>query len=192
MKGHNIAIYLIIPLALFSIMSLFDNVQAQTNSSSSSTNQKTSLQQPSENTNFIAQSLMKTDTVELMDNLQNAQLAIADGNLDDALKNVRDVETELLLIEPSPPTKFLNNIDKAIKAIDKSNFDKSLNALTKVQIDILKAENLILKNVVAKDQPQVMQQFTNIEPQSNEEEDSTDMEEDSTDMEEDSTDIEDN
>ena len=97
--------------------------------------------------------------------MQNAKLAIADGNLDDALKNVRDVETELLVIEPSPPTKFLNNIGKAIKAIDKSNFDKSLNALTKIQIDVLKAENLILKYVVAKDQPQVMQQFTNIEPQ---------------------------
>ena len=49
-----------------------------------------------------------------------------------------------------------------------------MNALTKVQIDILKAENLILKYVVAKDQPQVMQQFTNLEPQINEEEDSTD------------------
>ena len=32
MKCHNIAVYIIIPLALFSIMSLFDNVQAQTNS----------------------------------------------------------------------------------------------------------------------------------------------------------------
>jgi hypothetical protein len=105
-----------------------------------------------------------------MDNLQNAQVAIADGNLDDALKNVRDVETELLLIEPPLPTKFLNNIGKAIKAIDKSNFDKSLNALTKVQIDILKAENLILKNVVAEDQPQQMQQFTNMETNTNEEE----------------------
>ena len=192
MKGHNIAAYLIIPLALFSIMSSFDNVQAQTNSTSSSTNQKTSQQQPSQNTNLIAQSLIKTDIVELMDNLQNAQLAIADGNLDDALKNVRDVETELLVIEPSPPTKFLNDIGKAIKAIDKSNFEKSLNALTKVQIDILKAENLILKIVVAKDQPQVMQQFTSIEPQINEDEDSTDEDEDSTDEEEDSTDIEDN
>jgi hypothetical protein len=189
MKGNNIAVYIIIPLTLFSIISLFDNAQAQTNSSSS-TNQKTSLQQPSQNTILIAKSLMKTDIVELMANLQNAQLAIADGNLDDALKNVRDVETELLVIEPSPPTKFLNNIGKAIKAIDKSNFDKSLNALTKVQIDILKAENLVLKYVLAKDQPQVMQQFTNIEPQSNEEEDSTDIEEDSTDIEEDSTDIE--
>src|ERR1044071_3410694 len=143
MKGHNIAAYLIIPLAFFSIMSLFDNVHAQTNSSDSSslsTNQKTSLQQPSQNTNLIAQSLMKTDLVELMDNLQNAQAVIADGKLDDALKNVRDVETELLLTEPPLPTKFLNNIGKAIKAIEKSDFEKSLNALTKVQMDILKAE----------------------------------------------------
>jgi hypothetical protein len=174
MKCHNFAAYLIIPLALFSIMSLFDNVQAQTNSSSStsSTNQKTSQQQqqqPSQNTNLIAQALTKTDIVELMNNLQKAQLAIADGNLDDALKEVRDVETELLLIEPSLPTKFLNNIGKAIKAIDKSNFDKSLNALTKVQIDILKAENLILKNVVSEHQPQQMEQFTNLKTILNEE-----------------------
>jgi hypothetical protein len=175
MKNHNIAAYLLISLAFFFITSLFDDVQAQTNSSSSSTNQKTSLQQPSQHTNLIAQALIETDIVELMNKLQNAQVAIADGNLDDALKNVRDVETELLILEPSPPTKFLNNIGKAIKAMDKSNFDKSLNALTKVQIDILKAENLILKNVVAKDQPHEMQQFTNIEPQLNKD-DSTDIE----------------
>ncbi|HET7643603.1 MAG TPA: hypothetical protein VFK40_08855 [Nitrososphaeraceae archaeon] len=168
MKYRNIAAYLIIPLALFSIMSLFDNVQAQTNSSSS-TNQKTSQQQSSQHTNLIAQALKQTDIVELMNNLQNAQVAIADGNLDDALKNVRDVETELLLVEPSPPTKFLNKIGKAIKAIDKSNIDKSLNALTKVQIDILKAENLILKNVITKDPPQQMQQFNNLETTNNEE-----------------------
>ena len=51
-----------------------------------------------------------------MDNLQNAQLAISEGNLDDALKNVRDVETELLVIEPSPPTTFLNNIVQAYQS----------------------------------------------------------------------------
>jgi hypothetical protein len=177
MKGRNIAAYLLIPLAFFSIMSLFDNVQAQNNasSSSSSANQKTSLQQPSQNTNLIAQSLVKTDLVELMNNLQNAQAAIADGKLDDALKNVRDVETELLLTEPHLPTKFLNNIGKAIKAIEKSDFEKSLNALTKVQMDILKAENLILKNVVAEDQPKQMQQFTNLEKTLNE--DFTDLKE---------------
>ena len=168
MKYHSIATYLIILLALLSFMSLFDNVQAQTNSSSS-TNQNASKQQSSQHTNLIAQALKETDIVELMNNLQNAQVAIANGNLDDALKNVRDVETELLLLEPSPPTKFLNKIGKAIKAIDKSNIDKSLNTLTKVQIDILKAENLILKNLVTQDQPQQMQQFNNLETTNNEE-----------------------
>jgi hypothetical protein len=170
MKCHNIAVYLVILLALFSIMSLFDNVQAQTNSSS--TNQMTSQQQqqqPNQNINLIAQALMKTDIVEIKDNLEKAKLAIIDGNLEDALKEVRDVETELLLIEPSPPTKFLNNIGKAIKAIDKSNFDKSLNILRDIQVSILKAENLILKNEVANHQPQEMQQFTNLETAINEE-----------------------
>jgi hypothetical protein len=169
MKGHNIAAYFIIPLALFSIMSLFDNVQAQTNSSSFTKQTTSQQQQPNQNINLIAQALMKTDIVELINNLQKAQLAIADGNLQDALKEVRDVETELLLIEPSPPTKFLNNIGKAIKAIDKSNFDKSLNILRDIQVSILKAENLILKNEVANHQPQEMQQFTNLETAINEE-----------------------
>jgi acetate kinase len=152
---NNIAVYLIIPLALFSIMSLLDNVQAQTNSSSS-TNQTISQQQI-QNTNLTAQALMKTDIVELKNALMNAQLAIVDGNIKQALKDVIDVETQLLLLEPSPPTKFLNNIHKAISAIAKSDIDKSLNTLTNIQVTILKAENLIFKAAVAN--PQVMQQF---------------------------------
>jgi acetate kinase len=152
---NNIAVYLIIPLALFSIMSLLDNVQAQSNSSSS-TNQTTSQQQI-QNTNLTAQALMKTDIVELKNALMNAQLAIVDGNIKQALKDVIDVETQLLLLEPSPPTKFLNNIHKAISAIAKSDIDKSLNTLTNIQVTILKAENLIFKAAVAN--PQVMQQF---------------------------------
>jgi alpha-galactosidase/6-phospho-beta-glucosidase family protein len=93
-------------------MSLLDNVQAQTNSSSS-TNQTTSQQQI-QNTNLTAQALMKTDIVELKNALMNAQLAIVDGNIKQALKDVIDVETQLLLLEPSPRTKFLNNIHKAM------------------------------------------------------------------------------
>ena len=167
MKRHSIAIYIIIPLALFSILSLFDNLQAQTISSSA--NQTTSQQPQNQNTNLIAQALMKVDLVELKDNLEKAKSAIVDGNLKDALKGVRDVETQLLIIEPSPPTKFLNNIGKAINAIDKSNIDKSLDTLTNIQVTILKAENLILKNVVANHQPQQMQQSTNLETNTNEE-----------------------
>ena len=64
MKYQNIIVYLIIPLALLSIPSLLENVQAQTNSSSA--NQTTSQQQQqNQNTNLTAQALMKTDIVAL-------------------------------------------------------------------------------------------------------------------------------
>ena len=58
---------------------------------------------------------MKTDIVALKNTLMNAKLAIVDGNLEQALTDVIDVESQLLLIKPSPPTKFLNNLHKAIK-----------------------------------------------------------------------------
>ena len=156
MKGHNIAVYIIIPLALFSMIPLFDNVQAQTNSSS--VNQTTSQQQQqNQNANLTAQALMKTDIVALKNTLMNAQLAIVDGNIEQALKDVMDLETQLILLKPSPPTKFINNIHKAIAAISTSEIDKSLNTITNIQVSILKAENLIFKAAVGN--PQVMQQF---------------------------------
>ena len=157
MKGHNIAVYLIIPLALFSIISLFDNVQAQTNSTSSANQTTSQQQQQNQNANLTAQALMKTDIVALKNTLMNAQLAIVDGNIEQALKDVMDLETQLILLKPSPPTKFLNNIHKAIAAIATSEIDKSLNTITNIQVTILKAENLIFKAAVAN--PQVMQQF---------------------------------
>ena len=150
-------IYLIIPLALFSTLLLFDNVEAQTNSTTAK-NQTTSqqLQQPqNQNANLTAQALMKTDIVELKKTLMNAKLAIVDGNIKQALEDVRDVETQLLFLEPSPPTKFLNNIHKAIGAIAKSEIDKSLNTLTNIEVSILKAENLIFKAAVTN--PQMIQ-----------------------------------
>ena len=163
-------------------MSLFDNVHAQTNSSSStnqtasqqqqqnqntpqtnstsSANQTTSQQQQqqqNQNANLTAQTLMKTDIVALKNTLMNAQLAIVDGNIKQALKDVMDLETQLILLEPAPPTKFINNIHKAIAAISTSEIDKSLNTLTNIQVSILKAENLIFKAAVANSQ--VMQQI---------------------------------
>ena len=108
MKYQNIIVYLIIPLALLSIPSLLENVQAQTNSTSS-TNQTAPLQQKqqNQNANLTAQTLMKTDIVALKDTLMNAQLAIVDGNIKQALKDVMDLETQLILLEPAPPTKFI-------------------------------------------------------------------------------------
>ena len=144
---QNIVVYLVIPLALLSIPSLLENVQAQTNS----TNQTTPQQQQSQNMNLTAQALMKVNIFELKDTLTKAKLAIIDGHHLEALTDVRNVETQLLLIKPSP---------------------------TKIQLDILKAENQILKAAVANPQvmqqvkaavttPQMTQQFDNAEPNSN-------------------------
>ena len=161
-------------------MSLIETVQAQTNSSNQTSSQS------SQNMNLTAQALMKVDIVELKDTLMNAKVAIVNGNLEKGLTDVRDVETQLLLIKPSP-TKLLSEIHKVPNAISKLDINKSLNTLTKVQVDILKAENEIFKAAVVN--PQLIQHINNNEKGSDEE-DSTDEEEDSTDEEEDSTDEE--
>ena len=160
MKLQNILVFLIIPLALFSSLSLIDNVQGQTNSSASQT---PSQQQQM---NLTAQALMETDIVQIKDTLAKAKLEIIQGNFKEALQDVRDVETQLLLVESSP-TKLLSNIHKTINAIAKSNIEKALDTLTNVQVMILKAENQIFKIAVAN--PQKMQQFINIEENTNEE-----------------------
>ncbi|HEX7141897.1 MAG TPA: hypothetical protein VF222_05405, partial [Nitrososphaeraceae archaeon] len=141
MKYQNIVIYLIIPLALLSLPSLLENVQAQTNS----TNQI--APQQNQNMNLTTQALMKVNIFELKDALMKANLAIVDGNLKEALTGVREIESQLLQIEPMP-TKFLDNIHKAINAIARSDIDKALNTLTGIQITIIKAENQIFKAAV--------------------------------------------
>ena len=90
-------------------------LQAQTNSTSSAANQTTSQQQQqqqNQNANLTAQTLMKTDIVAIKNTLMNAQLAVVDGNIKQALKDVMDLETQLILLEPAPPTKFISNIHK--------------------------------------------------------------------------------
>lgn len=173
MNLQNILVFLIIPLALFSTLSLIDNVQAQTNSSA--------IQTPSQQQqmNLTAQALMETDIVQIKDTLAKAKLEIIQGNLKEALQDVRDVETQLFLIEPSP-TKLLSNINKSINAIAKSNTEKALDIITNIQVTILKAENHILKAAV--ENPQIIQQFINTEEEEEEEdvneEDETEIEED--------------
>jgi len=165
MKYQNIIIYLVIPLALLSIQSLLENVQAQTNSS----NQTAPQQQQNQNMTVIAQALMKVDILELKNTLMKANLAVVDGNLKEALTSLRDVESQLLEIKPLP-TNFLSVLHKALKAIDSSDIDKSLDTLTRIHVTILKAENQIFKAAVA--DPRVMQQFdTMTKPNINGEED---------------------
>ena len=181
MKSQNIFFYLVIPLALVSIPALLENVQAQINSTNS-TNQI--APQQNQNMTLTTQALMQVNTVELKDALMKVNLAIVDGNLKEALTDVRDIESQLLQIKPMP-TKFLDNIHKAINAIAREDINKALNTLTGIQVTILKAENQIFKAAVANPQvmqqvkavvanPQMMEQFNTIEPNTNEEEDSKD------------------
>jgi hypothetical protein len=170
MKSQNIFFYLVIPLALVSIPSLLENVQAQINSTNS-TNQI--APQQNQNMTLTTQALMKVNIVELKDALMKVNLAVVDGNLKEALTDVRDIESQLLQVKPMP-TKFLDNIHKAINAIAREDINKALNTLTGIQVTILKAENQIFKAAVAN--PQVMQQFLTMEPNTNEEEDYTDKE----------------
>ena len=169
MKSQNIFFYLVIPLALVFISSLLENVQAQINSTNS-TNQI--APQQNQNMTLTTQALMKVNIVELKDALMKVNLAIVDGNLKEALTDVRDIESQLLQVKPMP-TKFLDNIHKAINAIAREDINKALNTLTGIQVTILKAENQIFKAAVAN--PQVMQQFLTMEPNTNEE-DYTDKE----------------
>jgi hypothetical protein len=163
MKYQNIIVYLVISLALLSIQSLLEKVQAETNSVN-----QTAPQSQNQNMNVTAQALMKVDIFELKDALMKAKLAIVDENFKEALTGVRDVHSQLLLVEPSP-TRLLSVLDKAIKAIDSSDTNKSLDTLTRIQVIILKTETQILKAAVA--DPQMISQFDTMnKPNINEEE----------------------
>ena len=161
MKDQNIIAYLVIPLALLSIPSLLEHVNAQTNSD----NQTDVPQQENQNMTITTQALMKADIFELQDTLMKAKLAIVDGNFEAALTGVRNVESQLLDIEPSP-IQVIKVLHKAINGIASSDIDKSLNSLTRIQITLLKAENQIFKASVA--DPQVIQQFDTLESNTNE------------------------
>lgn len=163
MKSQNIFFYLVIPLALLSIPSLVENVQAQINSTNS-TNQI--APQQTQNMTLTTQALMKVNIVELKDALMKVNLAIVDGNLKEGLTDLRDIESKLLQVKPMP-TKFLDNLHKAINAIAREDTTKALNTLTGIQVTILKAENQIFKAAVGN--PHVMQQFLTMEPYTNEE-----------------------
>jgi hypothetical protein len=164
MKYQNIIVYLAIPLALLSIPSLLENVNAQTTSDNQT--EAAPQQQENQNTALTTQALMKVDIFEIQDTLRNAKLAIIDGNLDYALTGVRDVESQLLEVEPSP-TQVIKVLHKTINAIADSDIEKSLNTLTRAQVTLLKAENQIFKASVA--DPQVIQQFDTMKSNANEE-----------------------
>ena len=154
MKSQNIFVYTILAIGIFSIPSLLDTVQAETNSTNQTSGQNQTMSKDT-------QALMTTDLPELKDTLMTAKEALADGNTEDALTQITDVENQLLLLKTQP--SFGKDIQKIKDSLSKKDNIKALDDLTKVQNDVLKAETEMLKAQLAN--PMLSQQNNGPEDQ---------------------------
>jgi hypothetical protein len=85
----------------------------------------------------------------------NAKEALADGNTEEALTSVTDVENQLLTVQPQP--KFTGDFKNIKDSIAKADLAKALDDLNKVQTEVLKAETEIFK--AGQTNPQIMEQY---------------------------------
>jgi uncharacterized membrane protein YeiB len=195
MKIQNLFIYSILAIGLISIPSLLEIVQAQvnmTNSTSSSlqnqtaqtaqnqtaqTAQNQTAQTAQNQTAQTAQNqtmsnetkaLMTLDTTIIKDKLMNAKESLLNGNKEEALADITDVEVKLLLLPTKP--SFVGDIQTIKNSIAKSDINKALDDLTKVQTDILKAETEELKAQLANPQLLEAQEENNDAQEENDEE----------------------
>jgi hypothetical protein len=146
MKIQNLFIYSILAIGLISIPSFLDTVQAQTNmtntTSTSGQNQTTQGVQ-NQTMSKETQALMTLDIPTIKEQLMNAKQSIVNGNTEEALAGITDVEIPLLLAQNKP--SFVGDLQEIKNSISEKNVNKALDDLTKVQTDIVKAETEILK-----------------------------------------------
>ena len=172
MKIQNLFIYSILAIGLISIPSLLEIVQAQVNmtNSTSSSLQNQTAQTAQNQTAQTAQNqtmsnetkaLMTLDTTMIKDQLMNAKESLLNGNREEALAGITDVEVKLLLLPTKP--SFVGDIQTIKNSIAKSDINKALDDLTKVQTDILKAETEELKAQIAN--PQLLEAQENNDAQ---------------------------
>ena len=138
---------------IFSIPTLLDNVQAQTNAtnatSSSMQNQTAQAAAAGQNQTMSqdAQALMALDIPEVRDNLIAAKQSLANGDIEEALTGITDLENQLILLQNK--TTFTEDIQKIKNAISKSDLNKALDDITNIQTGIVKAETEIFKAQLA-------------------------------------------
>ena len=87
----------------------------------------------------------------------DAKQALANGNTEDALTSITDVENQLITAQPQP--KFTQNFQQIKDSIAKADLSKALDDISKVQTELLKAETEIFKAQLPTPQ-QMMQQGT--------------------------------
>lgn len=133
---------------IFSVPTLLNDIQAQTNATnatSSGVQNQTAQAATGQNQTMSsdAQALMALDIPELKDNLMNVKEALANGDREDALTGITDVENQLLLLQNK--TTFEGNIQNIKDAISKSDLKKALDDINNVQSEIIKAETEVFK-----------------------------------------------
>ena len=147
---------------IFSIPTLLDNVQAQTNAtnatSSSMQNQTAQAAAAGQNQTMSqdAKALMALDIPEIRDNLVAAKQSLANGDKEEALTGITDLENQLILLQNQ--TTFTEDIQKIKNAISKSDLKKALDDITNIQTGIVKAETEIFKVQLANPELMAAQQ----------------------------------
>ena len=157
MKYQNIIVYSVLAIGLLSIPSLLDSIYAQTNATQQNQtagqqgqNQTAGQQgqnqtagQQGQTMSPDTQALSQVDLDELRTNLMNAKEALANGNTEEGLTAITEVENQLLTLQPAP--KFTGDFQQIKESINKADLSKALDHISKVQTEVLKAETEILK-----------------------------------------------
>ena len=153
MKIQNLFIYSILAIGLISIPSFLDTVQAQTNmtnTTSSSGQNQTAQGAQNQTMSKETQALMALDIPTIKEQLMNAKQSLVNGNMEEALAGITDVEIPLLLAQNKP--SFVGDLQEIKNSISKKDVNKALDDLTKIQTDILKGETETLKAQLANPQ----------------------------------------
>jgi hypothetical protein len=140
MKYQNIFVYAIIVIGLLAIPALLESGSAQTNSTNQTSTQNKTMSNDT-------QALMSIDLPGLKDNLETAKQSLANGDTEEALTQITDIENQVLLLKPQP--SFTSDIQKIKDSVSKKDLNKALDDLTKVQTDVLKADTEMLKAEIA-------------------------------------------
>ncbi len=154
MNIQKLAIYSVLVIGLISIPSLLETVHAQTNmtnTTSSSVQNQTAQNQTAQDANQTmskeTQALMTLDIPVIKEQLMNAKQSLVNGNTEEALAGITDVEIPLLLLQNKP--SFVGDLQEIKNSISKADINKALDDLTKIQAEILKAETESLKAQLA-------------------------------------------
>ena len=155
MKNLTFVVCTALAVGILSIPSLINTIQGQTNMSNLTTpsmqNQTGAAAMQNQTTPTGAnqtiskdiQTLMTLNIPEMKDKLMDAKESLVDGNTQEALTTISEIENQLLGLQNQP--SFTKDIQQIKNSIGKADMNKVLDDLAKVQIDLIKAETEVFK-----------------------------------------------